>query len=74
VTTPSKKASARRTKPDQEAAARAALSRTASRGKAAGSSAIANAARRQFQKSEATAIQGHARSSGQRKQARRDSR
>jgi hypothetical protein len=74
VTTPSRKASARRTKPEQAAAARAAQSRTASRAKAAGSSAIANAARRQFQKSEATAIQGHVRSSGQRKQARRDSR
>ena len=74
MTKPSRKASARLAAPDQDAAAKAALSRTASRGKAAGSSAIANAARRQFQKSEATAIQGHMRASGQRRQAKRDAR
>jgi hypothetical protein len=74
VTKPSKKASARLTAPNQEAAAAAALSRTASRGKAAGSSAVANAAKRQIQKSQATAAQGHMRSSTQRKQAKRDAR
>jgi hypothetical protein len=74
VTKPSKKASARRAAPNQEAATAAALSRMASRGKAAGASAMANAARRQFQKTEATAIQGHMRSSGQRQQAKRDGR
>jgi hypothetical protein len=70
VTKPSRKASARLAAPDQDAAAKAALSRTASRGKAAG----AIATRRQFQKSEATAIEGHMRSSGQRRQAKRDAR
>ena len=74
MTRPSKKASARLTAPNQEAAAKAALSRTLSRGKAVGSSAVANAAERQVQKSQATAAQGHMRSSGQRRQARRDAR
>ena len=37
-------------------------------------SKVANAAKRQFQKSQATAIQGHMRSSGQRRQAKRDAR
>lgn len=74
MTKPSKKASARLTAPNQEASAAAAESKTVSRGKAVGSSAVANAAKRQFQKSQATAIQGHMRSSGQRRQAKRDAR
>jgi hypothetical protein len=74
MTKPSKKASARLTAPNQEASAAAAESRTASRAKAAGSSATANAAKRHAQKSQATAIQGHMRSSGQRRQAKRDAR
>jgi hypothetical protein len=74
VTKPSRKSSARLTAPDREAAAASALSRAASRGKAAASSAAANAATRQFQNTEATAIQGHMRSSGPRQQAKRDGR
>ncbi len=74
MTRPSKKASVRLTAPNQEAAATAALSRTASRGKAIGSSALANAAKRQIQKGQATGAQGHMRSSGQRRQAKRDAR
>lgn len=74
MTRPSKKASARLTAPNREAAANAALAGAASRGKAEGSSALANAAKRQIQKSQATAAQGHMRSSGQRRQARRDAR
>ena len=74
MTKRSKKASARLTEPNQEAAAAAAESRTASRGKAAGSSAAGSASRRQAQKSQATAIQGHMQASGQRRQAKRDAR
>jgi hypothetical protein len=74
MTKPSKKASARLTAPNQEASAAAAESKTVSRGKAVRSNAVANAAKRQFQKSQATAIQGHMRSSGQRRQAKRDAR
>lgn len=74
MTTPSKKASVRLTAPNQEAAAAAARSRTASRGNAIGSRALANAAKRQIQKSQATAAHGHMRSSGQRRQAKRDAR
>ena len=74
MTKPSKKASARFTTPEQQAAAEAAESRTASRGKAVGSSAVENAARRQIQKSQATTAQGPMRSSGQRRQAKRDAR
>ena len=70
----SKKASARVTAPKQEASATAAESKTASRRKAVRSSAVENIAKRQFQKSQATAIQGHMRSSGQRRQAKRDAR
>ena len=70
----SKKASARVTAPNQEASAAAAEARTASRGKAAGSNAVENLAKRQVQKSQATAIQGHMRASGQRRQAKRDAR
>jgi hypothetical protein len=70
----SKKASSRVTASNQEAAAAAAESKTASRRKAASSNAVENAAKRQFEKSQATAIQGHMRASGQRRQAKRDSR
>jgi len=67
----SKKASARVTAPNQEASAAA---KTASRRKAASASAVENVARRQYQKTQATAIQGHMRASGQRRQAKRDAR
>ena len=70
----SKKASSRVTTSNQEASAAAAESKTASRLKAVRSNAVENAAKRQFQKSQATAIQGHMRSSGQRRQAKRDAR
>jgi hypothetical protein len=70
----SKKASSRVTAPNQEASAAAAEAKTASRRKAARSSAVENVARRQVQKSQATAIQGHMRASGQRRQAKRDAR
>lgn len=70
----SKKASARATASKQEASAAAAQSKTASQRKAVRSNAMENTAKRQFQKSRATAIQGHMRSSGQRRQAKRDSR
>lgn len=71
----SKKASSRVTAPNQEAsAAAAAESKTASRRKAVRSNAVENVAKRQFQKTQATAIQGHMRASGQRQQAKRDAR
>ncbi len=70
----SKKASARVTAADQQAAAAAEPSRSATRGKAIGSGAIENAARRQFQKTQAKAIEGHIQARGQRQQAKRDAR
>ena len=70
----SKKASSRVTAPNQEATAAAAASKTASRRKAVRSNAVENTANRQFQKTHATAIQGHMRASGQRQQAKRDAR
>jgi hypothetical protein len=70
----SKKASSRVTAANQEASAAAAASKTASRRKAARSSAVENVAKRQFQKSQATAIQGHTQASAQRRQAKRDAR
>jgi hypothetical protein len=70
----SKKASARVTEPTQAASAAAAESKTASRRKAVRSNAAENVAKRQFQKTQATAIQGHMRASGQRRQAKRDAR
>ena len=42
--------------------------------KAIGSAAVGNVARRQFEKTAARAIQAHTRASGQRRQAKRDSR
>ena len=70
----SKKASSRVTAPNQEASAAAAASKTASRRKAVRSNAVENVAKRQFQKSQATAIQGHTQARGQRRQAKRDAR
>jgi hypothetical protein len=70
----SKKASSRVTAPNQEASAAAAESKTASRRKAVRSNAVENVAKRQVQKSQATAIQGHMRASGQRQHAKRDAR
>jgi hypothetical protein len=70
----SKKASARVTAPNQEASAAAAEAKTASRRKAARSSAVENVARRQIQKTQAAATQGHTRARGQRQQAKRDAR
>jgi hypothetical protein len=69
-----KRASSRLTVSNQQASAAAAESKTASRRKAVRSNAVDNVAKRQFQKSQATAIQGHMRSSGQRRQAKRDAR
>jgi|SwirhisoilCB2_FD_contig_51_5376473_length_1257_multi_3_in_0_out_0_1 hypothetical protein len=68
----SKKASSRVTAANQESAAAAVESRTASRRKAVRSNAVESVATRQFRTSQATAIQGHVRSSGQRRQAKRD--
>jgi hypothetical protein len=68
----SAKASSRVTAANQEATAGAQESRNAIRGKAIASGAIANVARRQFQKSQAAAVQAHVRARGQRQQARRD--
>lgn len=70
----SKKAPSRVTARSQTASAATAESKTASRRKAVRSNAVESAAKRQFQKSRATAIQGHMRSSGQRRQAKRDAR
>jgi hypothetical protein len=68
----SRKASSRVTAPNEEATTAAAASKTASRRKAVRSNAVENAAKRQFQKTHATAIRGHMRASGQRQQAKRD--
>ena len=68
----SKKASSRVTAPNQEASAAASEAKTASRRKAARLSAVENVARRQFQKTQAAATQGHTRARGQRQQAKRD--
>jgi len=70
----SKKASSRVTAPNQEASAAAAASKTTTRRKAVKSNAVENVAKRQFQKSQATAIQSHMQASGQRRQAKRDAR
>jgi hypothetical protein len=70
----SKKASARVTSADHESAAAAGAARTSTKRKAIGKAAVENVARRQIQKTAAKAIQGHMRASGQRQQARRDSR
>lgn len=70
----STKASSRVTAPDQAAAAGAQESRNTTRGKAIGSGAVDNAARRQFQKTQAAAVHGHVQARGQRQQAKRDAR
>lgn len=70
----SAKASARVTAAAREASATDRESRTATRGKAIGSGAVDNVARRQFQKTQAAAVQAHVRARGQRQQAKRDSR
>jgi hypothetical protein len=70
----STKASSRTTIANRDATAVAQESRSASRGKAIGSSAVANVARRQFQKTQAAAVQAHVRARGQRQQAKRDAR
>jgi hypothetical protein len=70
----SKKASSRVTAPDQEASAAMAESKTRNRGKAIRSNAMENAAIRKPNKTQARAIQGHMRASGQRRQAKRDAR
>ena len=70
----SAKASSRVTAPDREASAAVAESKTASRRKAVRSNAVENVAGRQLQKTQAAAIQGHLRASGQRRQAKRDAR
>ena len=70
----SKKASARVTAPNREASAAATEAKTASRRKAARSSAVENLAKRQFQKMQSTAVQGHTRAADQRRQAKRDAR
>ena len=55
----SREASSRVTAPDQESAAASEVSKRASRGRAIGSSAVANAARWQFEKTQGKAVQGH---------------
>jgi len=70
----SKKASSRVTAANWGAAAAAAQSRSAARGKAIGSGAVENVAKRQFQKTQAKAIQAHMQARGQRRQAKRDAR
>jgi hypothetical protein len=70
----SRKASSRVTAPNQESAAASEVSKRASRGRAIGSSAVANAAKRQFEKTQGKAVQGHIQARGQRQQAKRDAR
>jgi len=70
----SAKASSRVTAPNQDAAAVARESKNATRGKAIGSGAIDNAARRQFQKTQAASVHAHVQARGQRQQAKRDAR
>ena len=70
----SKKASSRVTALTLESAAASDAAKTARRGRAIGSSAVENAAKRQFQKTRGKAIQGHIQARGQRQQAKRDAR
>ena len=70
----SAKASARVTSAGREATAASQESRSSTRAKAIGSAAVDNAARRQFQKTQAAAVQAHVRARGQRQQAKRDAR
>jgi hypothetical protein len=70
----SAKASARVTSAGREATAASQESGSATRGKAIGAAAVDNVARRQFQKTQAAAVQAHVRARGQRQQAKRDAR
>ena len=70
----SKKASARVTSANQETAAAAAAAPQSTKAQAIGSAALEKVAKRQFEKTASKAIQAHTRASGQRQQARRDSR
>ena len=70
----SKKASSRVTALNRELSAAGEVSKRASRGRAIGSSAVENAAKRQLQKTQGKAIQGHIQARGQRQQAKRDAR
>jgi hypothetical protein len=70
----SKKASARVTSANRETAAAAGAARKSTKGKAIGNAAVENVAKRQFQKTASKAIQAHTRASGQKQQAKRDSR
>jgi len=72
--TKSTKASSRVAAANRDAAAAAAESKNTIRNTAIGSGAVENVARRQFQKTQAAAVQAHARARGQRQQARRDAR
>ena len=69
-----KTASSRVTWGIHETAAAAAAARRSTKGKAIGSAAVEKVAKRQFEKTASKAIQAHTRASGQRQQARRDSR
>jgi len=70
----SKKASARVTASNQATGAAGKASSRFTKRKAIGSAAIENVAKRQFEKTASRTIQAHTRASGQRQQARRDSR
>jgi hypothetical protein len=70
----SKKASSRVTSANRETTAAARAASRSTKRKAIGSAAIENVAKRQFEKTASRAIQAHGRASGQRQQARRDSR
>ena len=70
----SKKASSRVTSRSKETSAADAAARRSTKRKAIGKAAVENVAKRQFEKTASKAIQAHTRASGQRRQARRDSR
>jgi hypothetical protein len=70
----SKKASARVTSANQAAGAAAKASSRSTKRKAIGRAAMEKVAQRQFEKTASRTIQAHTRASGQRQQARRDSR
>jgi hypothetical protein len=70
----SRKASVRVTSADQEAAGAAGAASRSTKRKAIGSAAVENVAKRQFEKTASRAIQAHTQASGQRRQARWDSR
>lgn len=72
--TKSAKASARVTAAERETRAADAASRRATRRTSIAGAARDTAARRQFQKTRAKAIQAHVKASGQRRQAKRDAR